>query len=453
MSTELAPSTPQSVKDFLALPAYKARFGEVLGARAPQFMASLVAISSQSNLANCEPRSVIASAMVAATLDLPIEKSLGFAHVVPYGNVAQFQMAAKGYVQLALRSAQYQRMNAKPVNAEAFGGYDEVGEPRILWEFLDETKPVIGYVVAWKLVNGFTKIAYWPKTKVEAHAMQFSQAYKKKKMDSPWFTNFDKMALKTVVMNELRAWGILSVQMQTALKHDMASQKDVDAEPEYVDGETVDIASDANPQAEPQRPAPPKRAPKGASAVNPVPTQADAARAVGVAEAGAKGATMEAEIVPPKTDIPAAVKTIVEKANEIDASKAAALATPPKTEVAPEPAKPADATAPRTSLADKEEITVTAKVEKLYALMITLVGKSTPSVQAKISGQFTGDVYHFDGAHVDEKDGPVPNAPWKEGAVVSLTIFGRLNTKSGKVMTVVKSVSEASPVSPAVEVD
>lgn len=416
MSTELTQSAPQTVKDFLALPAYKARFGEVLGQRAPQFMASLVAISSQPNLARCEPRSVIASAMIAATLDLPIEKSLGFAHVVPYGDVAQFQMAAKGYVQLALRSAQYQRMNAKPINSEAFAGYDEVGEPRINWELLDETKPAVGYVVAWKLTNGFTKIAYWTKAKVEAHAAQFSQAFKKKKMDSPWFTNFDKMALKTVVMNELRAWGILSVQMQTALKHDMTSQKDVDADPEYVDGDTVDIASDSNPQAEQQaRPPAPARAKKGPSAV------ADKTEAA------------------PAGDAPSGVKTIVEKANEIDAAKAASNDTPPVS-TQTEPGKVV--TQP---LADKEELTTTAKVEKVYALMITIAGKPTPSVQAKIAGpQFAGDVFHFNGA--DATDGGLaPKPAWKEGADVKLTIFGRLNAKSGKVMVVVKEVSSESP--------
>lgn len=449
MSTELAQSAPQTVKDFLALPAYKARFGEVLGQRAPQFMASLVAISSQSNLARCEPRSVIASAMVAATLDLPIEKSLGFAHVVPYGDVAQFQMAAKGYVQLALRSAQYQRMNAKPINAEAFDGYDEVGEPRINWELLDETKPAVGYVVAWKLINGFTKIAYWTKSKVEAHAAQFSQAYKKKKMDSPWFTNFDKMALKTVVMNELRAWGILSVQMQTALKHDMASQKDVDAEPEYLDGDTVDISSESStPATEAPRPPPPPRVKKGASAVNPVPTQADAARAVAVAESGARGTAMEAEIIPPKTaadvaiaqGITVAKELLAEKASEIDAAKAASTELPPP-EVIPEPAK---STAPRTALEAKEKITATVTIQKLYALMINIEGKPTPSVQAKVSGPFIGDVYHFGGAKT-EGDSLVPSAPWKEGASVALVIYGRLNAKSGKVMTVVESIVEAAP--------
>jgi len=234
--TKLA-ERPETVRDYLALPAYKARFGEVLGNRAPQFMASLIQLTNDPNLAKCEPKSVIASAMIAAVLDFPIEKSLGFAHIVPYGGVAQFQMAAKGYVQLALRSGQYQRLNAKPVNIEAIGGYDEVGEPEINWSLLDETKPAVGYVVAWKLVNGFVKRAYWSKAKVEDHASRFSQAYRKKKMDSPWFTNFDKMALKTVLMNELRTYGPLSVQMQVAMKHDYAVHTDVDAEPQYIDND------------------------------------------------------------------------------------------------------------------------------------------------------------------------------------------------------------------------
>lgn len=91
--------------------------------------------------------------------------------------------------------------------------------------------------MAWKLINGFIKVAYWPRSKVESHAAKFSQAYKKKKADSPWFTNFDAMALKTVVMNELRAWGVLSVQMQKAMVHDMGVHTDIGAEPQYIDNE------------------------------------------------------------------------------------------------------------------------------------------------------------------------------------------------------------------------
>ncbi len=435
MSTELA-QRPQSVKEYLELPAYKARFGEVLGQRAPQFMASLVAIASQSNLARCEPRSVIASAMVAATLDLPIEKSLGFAHVVPYGDVAQFQMAAKGYVQLALRSGQYHRINAKPINKEAFGGYDEVGEPSIDWTQLDETKPTIGYVVAWKLVNGFTKIAYWPKEKVEAHAAKFSQAYKKKKMDSPWFTNFDKMAIKTVVMNELRAWGILSVQMQTALKHDMGAQKDVDSDVEYIDNNGVDIESSEVASDQSERPAPPVRAKKGAAAVQ-----------ENAKTEPKNDATMEAEIVPQKAaattqEAPPPAKEAVAAPTPDDEAKAHQIAADIAAEKKAEAAKksaPATKTV-RDSLEDKEEIVVACKLKKVFAYSITMAGTPTPSVQADVTGDFNGEVFDLGGGKID-KDEIVPSSPlWKVGETVKLTLRGRANKKTGKVMAIAMKI-------------
>lgn len=240
MSTNLdAPKKqPESVKDFLALPAYRNRFDEVLGKRAPQFMASISNVVSQSRqLSQCEPRSVIAAAFVAATLDLPIDKNLGFAWVVPYKDTATFQLGYKGFVQLALRSGQYARMNACPVNKEAFNGYDEVGEPVIDWTKLDESKPPVGYAAAWKLTNGFTKTVYWTKEKVEAHAKRFSQAYRGKG-DTPWKSDFDAMALKTVLKNGLSRWGILSIDMQKAVQHDQGAQKDIDAEVELVDNDS-----------------------------------------------------------------------------------------------------------------------------------------------------------------------------------------------------------------------
>lgn len=417
--TQLA-ERPQSVKDFLALPAYKSRFGEVLGQRAPQFMASLIQLTNDPYLGRCEPKSVIASAMIAAVLDFPIEKSLGFAHIVPYGGVAQFQMAAKGYVQLALRSGQYQRLNAKPVNAEAFEGYDEVGEPRINWEMLDETKPIVGYVVAWRLTNGFTKIAYWPKAKVEAHAAQFSQAYKKKKMDSPWFTNFDKMALKTVVMNELRAWGVLSVQMQTAMKHDMGAQKDVDAEVEYIDADATVVADGAQQaEAPPVRPNAPKRSPKGAAAVQENAKPADR--------------PIEAEIVPPKAEVP-----------------------PPKPEPKAAPAVVEDpapkAPEPRTSLNDGEVLETTCKVDSVQSLMVKSGGELKASVMAEVSGGFTGSVMHIGGGEVPEgeKD-PVPLPVWR--GIVHLTLRGRLNKASGRMLVMVDKITEAQSETPTVSVE
>ncbi len=196
-----------------------------------------------------EPKSIIGSAMIAACLDLPIEKSLGFAWIVPYKKgdqkLAQFQIGFRGYIQLAQRTGYYAGMNACPVNAEAFKGRDNLGEPIIDWDLLDETKPAVGYFFGFKMVNGFTKGTYWTKAKVEAHARKYSQAFRSS-YDSPWKSHFDKMALKTVISNELSDWGIMSVQFQLARKADQGVTKDIDAEVEYIDAEAPPALAETN---------------------------------------------------------------------------------------------------------------------------------------------------------------------------------------------------------------
>lgn len=217
------PSGPVTLKSLLAKPDYQARFKEVLGEKAQQFCTSLINVGN--TMLDCDPHSIIQSSMIAAALDLPIDKNLGFSWIVPYKRndekLAQFQIGYKGFVQLALRSGQYKRMNARSVNAEVFVKWDEVGEPVLDWEKMDESKPVAGYVFAFQLVNGFTKVCYWPKKRIEEHAKRYSQAYRKG-YESPWKSNFDGMALKTVVKNELAKWGILSIQMQEAATKDQA---------------------------------------------------------------------------------------------------------------------------------------------------------------------------------------------------------------------------------------
>lgn len=230
-----------TLKWYLDQPGYRRRFEQMLGKRASQFCASIINVASSKSFERVQPQSVIAAAAVAATLDLPIEKSLGFAWVIPYGNMAQFQIGWKGIVQLALRSGQYTGMNAFVVNREALGGFNEIGDPIILWENLDETKEAVGYAFAWKLVGGFSKIVYWSKKKIEAHARKYSQAFKAGRKDSSWFTDFDKMALKTVIMNSLRSWGILSVELRQAVELDQTAAIDIDAEPVYLDNEFQEV--------------------------------------------------------------------------------------------------------------------------------------------------------------------------------------------------------------------
>lgn len=245
MSTEITPAAtqtpairePKTVKDFLSLPAYKSRFEEVLGKRANQFMASVVSASSSPALRDAEPRSVIASAMVAATLDLPVNPTLGMAYIVAYGGAAQFQIGYKGIIQLGLRSGQYKRLNAGPVNEGVFTGYDNMGEPILDWRKYDPTKPPVGYFAGWELINGFTKTVHWSKEMCEAHGKRFSKSFNSR--SSPWKTDFDAMATKTVIKAGMSKWGVLSVEMQRAVTHDLGTQRDLDAEVEYVDIESA----------------------------------------------------------------------------------------------------------------------------------------------------------------------------------------------------------------------
>ena len=228
----------ETLDAILKRPAYLDRFKEVLGERAPQFCSSILSVGR--TMPDVEPKSIVAAAMIAATLDLPIEKNLGFAWIVAYKDggtkYAQFQMGYKGYVQLAQRTGRYQRMNACPVNEEALDGFDEVGEPKINFEKLDPAKPAVGYFFGWKLTNGFVKMCYWSREKVVEHAKKYSKAYKAA-FDGPWKTEFDKMAQKTVVANELSDWGVLSVEWQKARKFDQAVVTDIDAEAKYVDND------------------------------------------------------------------------------------------------------------------------------------------------------------------------------------------------------------------------
>lgn len=241
MTDKALATKSQTLSDLLKAPAYAQRFREVLKDRSDQFISSVLSVGN--TMPDVDPKSIIASAMNAAALNLPVNKNLGFAWIVPYKKdgqkLAQFQVGYKGFLQLALRTSQYERMNAKPINVEAFAGFDGVGEPIINWEKVDETKPAVGYAFAWKLVTGFTKVCYWTKAKVEAHAQRYSQAYRSG-YESPWKTHFDEMAMKTVIKNELSRWGILSIDLERAIKTDQAIINE-EGEAEYVDVTATEI--------------------------------------------------------------------------------------------------------------------------------------------------------------------------------------------------------------------
>jgi len=249
MSKELQTSQPSSVKGFMALPATQKRVNELLGDRSSQFMTSVSSmIGADDKLAKCEPVSLFMACLTAAALDLPINKNLGFAHIIPYENnragvaEAQFQMGWKGYVQLAQRTGKYKTIAATAVYEGQLLEEDPLEGNSYDWKG-KTSDTVIGYVAKFTTVNGFSKEVYMSMDEMVAHAKKYSKAYAydlkptTKYKNSPWSTNFNAMALKTVIKQLISKWGVMSVELQKAVEVDSAVVKE-DGTPSYIDGES-----------------------------------------------------------------------------------------------------------------------------------------------------------------------------------------------------------------------
>ena len=216
-----------SVKALVKRPEVQARFTEVLGRRGNQFAASIVSlVNATPQLRNCDPNTVLASCMTAATLDLPIHPALGLAYIVPFKDSATFQIGYKGLIQLAIRSGQYRYLNACPLYEGQLQSVDKLTGAITLNAEAPDQGEVIGYVASLQLNNGFRHAGFWKRQEVENHAVRFSASFKSK--SSPWQTDFDAMALKTVLKALLTKWGILSVELQNAIASDNTTDRNGD---------------------------------------------------------------------------------------------------------------------------------------------------------------------------------------------------------------------------------
>jgi recombination protein RecT len=241
-------SNQVSVKQFFEQDNVKSKFNELLGKRSTQFITSVLQIvASNDLLKNAEPASIFNAAAVAATLDLPLNNSLGMAYVVPfntrqkdgtYKTLAQFQLGAKGIKQLALRSGQFLSLHDSDVREGEIKGHDRLSG-KINFEWIQDdkerlAKPIIGYVSYFKLLNGFEHTMYMTVEQLKQHGLKYSQTFKKG--FGLWKDDFDAMCRKTIIKLNLSKNAPLSVEMQTAVKVDQSVIKDADTEDvEYVD--------------------------------------------------------------------------------------------------------------------------------------------------------------------------------------------------------------------------
>lgn len=250
---ELAPTS--RINDLINRMDIKKRFEEVLGKKTPGFISSILSLTNaKQELKAADPKSILSAAMIAATLDLPINPNLGFAHIVPYGGVAQFQMGWKGFVQLAIRTGLYQTMNAAEIYEGELIRYNRITGETEIDESQRKSDKIIAYVAYFKLTTGFEKYLLMTVDQVTRHARRYSKSFSK--AGTPWNINFDQMALKTVIKLLLSKYGVLSVEMQQALQYDQSviSQTSEGEKVEYPDGlsETTETAEDIQETSEPK---------------------------------------------------------------------------------------------------------------------------------------------------------------------------------------------------------
>lgn len=235
-----------TIKEYISAPMVQKKMAEMFTDKRllDGFVQSVIAIAgSDELLATAEPRSVFNACLTAASLNLPINKNLGFAHIIGYRNnnkgvtEAQFQLGARGFKELAQRSGQYSIINQGDVRQGELRGRNRLtGEMDFNWCEDDEEReqlPVVGYFSYFRLNNGFASTLYMSVEEVKSHGLRYSQSYKRGY--GPWKDNFDAMALKTVSKLNISKNGPLSVDMQKAVNVDQAVIRD-DNNYDYVDG-------------------------------------------------------------------------------------------------------------------------------------------------------------------------------------------------------------------------
>ena len=212
----------------------RGRFNELLGERTPQFISSLVSmVNADQNLQRAfyeAPMTVIQAGLKAAAFDLPIDQSLGYAYIVPFKknfkdehgewkskSEANFILGWKGMNQLALRTGAYKTINVVDVREGELKGYNRLTE-EVELDFIEDddlrtSKPVIGYVGYYRLVNGAEKTIYMTVKQIEAHEKKFRKG---KSMGWGWQNDWDSMARKTVYRQLIGKWGIMSITYQNA---------------------------------------------------------------------------------------------------------------------------------------------------------------------------------------------------------------------------------------------
>lgn len=246
------------ISAYLTADAVKNQINQVVGGKDGQrFISAIVsAVNTNPALQECTNQSILSGALLGESLKLSPSPQLGQYYLVPFndrnkGKVAQFQLGYKGYIQLAIRSGQYKKLNVLAIKEGELIRFDPLNEEievRLIEnEEEREQANTIGYYAMFEYTNGFRKAIYWSKRKMEAHALKYSKGYQAKKGYTFWEKDFDGMAYKTMLRQLISKWGIMSIDMASAIDSDMAVINE-DGTKDYVDND--DAVFDMEPLQE-----------------------------------------------------------------------------------------------------------------------------------------------------------------------------------------------------------
>ena len=242
------------LRERLKAPSVEAKFKEMLGKRAPQFMTSITTLVSNSTLLQkADVNSIIMGAAAAASMDLPINPNLGYAALVPYnskdGCFAQLQIMWKGLVELFLRSGQCKSIICETVYEGQLVKKNKFTGEYVFDESAKKSDKIAGFMAYFRLSNGFEKTEYMTVEEVKAHAQKFSQTYRKG--IGPWKEMFEQMGQKTTLKKLLTKWAPKSIEMQQMAIFDQSVVKgdinDIEhAEAVYADSAKNETVSEIN---------------------------------------------------------------------------------------------------------------------------------------------------------------------------------------------------------------
>jgi recombination protein RecT len=241
-----------SLTAYLTQDAVKNQVNNVVGGKnGTRFISGIVsAVQATPALQECTNSSILSAALLGESLNLSPSPQLGQFYLVPYDNrskgakEAQFQIGYKGYIQLAIRSGQYKKLNVIAIKHGELVRFDPLNEEievRLIEdEYTREETATIGYYAMFEYTNGFRKAMYWSREKMEAHAKKYSPGYKKDLEKGTqwtfWAKDFDGMAYKTMLRQLISKWGIMSIDLVQAIDADMAVIRE-DGSADYVEME------------------------------------------------------------------------------------------------------------------------------------------------------------------------------------------------------------------------